>query len=808
MGTADKEVKPSSFGPTSPGGSARQPMAFWPDLLAVAGYAASTLFLFWRIVVEGMVPVGHDLFAYFYPYKAYVAEVVQRGEFPLWNPMIFMGAPLLANIQAAVLYPLDILFYLLPATDALRYSTALHVLLAAFFTYLFARVSLRLSPVSAWLAGAIFAFGGFVGARVGHPNQLHAAVWLPLLLLCLDRAVYGRSRRAAALGALAMAVQLLAGHTQEVYYSGWALGLFALYMSLFGDLHRWERLRPAAALAAMLLVGAAIAGAQLIPTLELAQESYRSGGIPFTEAVAYSVEPKGLLDSLLPLYAYAPYVEVTGYTGVLSLVLLPAALVAGRRSSYQWLLLGLVLLALVLSLGGGTRVYGWFYRLAPGFDLFRAPARWLFLYGFSVALLAGMGLDTLRSRPAGTDPRRWLERYGLWAGVAIAALVGLRFWLGGQDQELTLPHPRIVLNWWLFAAAGMVAVLLLFSRPRSRPAVGFLVALVLLELYLAADPLEYNRPTLTSLYTEPRPAYSSLVEDPSSRVLSLAKAEIALPDEGALRGRLAAFLEKGRVEDYLNYARLKEVLGPNVSMGFGIRSLDGYDGGLLPTRRYAQFKHALLQPGEYKPDLTVRAGGGQIPGSRLLGALGVSRLVVNQGAGGLGQGWEEVGMPGASAVRILRNSFALPRAYLVHRHQVVEDEKEQLELLRSADLGRLVLLDRPVDHQDPPQGGRDEVAMVRDGAGEVVVRASLEHPGFLVLSDSYYPGWMVYVDGREAELLRADYALRAVHLDAGDHEVRFSYEPRSFKLGLALSTVGLLVLLAGLLWPKASPRFR
>lgn len=165
-------------------------------------------------------------------------------------------------------------------------------------------------------------------------------------------------------------------------------------------------------------------------------------------------------------------------------------------------------------------------------------------------------------------------------------------------------------------------------------------------------------------------------------------------------------------------------------------------------------------------------------------------------------------MPGASAVRILRNSFALPRAYLVHRHQVVEDEKEQLELLRSADLGRLVLLDRPVDHQDPPQGGRDEVAMVRDGAGEVVVRASLEHPGFLVLSDSYYPGWMVYVDGREAELLRADYALRAVHLDAGDHEVRFSYEPRSFKLGLALSTVGLLVLLAGLLWPKASPRFR
>ncbi|MGE5620121.1 MAG: YfhO family protein [Sphingomonadaceae bacterium] len=800
MDVADRGDSRHFLGAAYREGAARVLAAHWPDMVAVCAYAAATAAFFWRIVVLGLVPVGYDLFAYFYPYKAYLAEVVRRGEFPLWNPMIFMGVPLLGNIQAAVLYPADLLFYLLPTTDALRYSTFLHVFLAGAFTYLFGRVTLRLSPVSAWLGGAVFAFGGFVGARVGHPNQLHAAVWLPLLLLCLEWSVERRSVRAAALGAVAFAVQVLAGHTQEVYYSVWALGLYALYLAVFGASSGRERLRPLWTLLGMLAVGLSIAGAQLLPSLELARESYRSGGIPFAEAVAFSVRLKELLSALVPLYAYAPYVEVTGYTGVISLVLWPAALAARCKTSHQWFFLGLGLLALLLSVGNDSRVYGWLFGVVPGFDLFRAPGRWLFLYCFSMSVLVGVAVEAVRGHSATVDPRRWLGRYAIGLAVAVAALVGLRFWLGGLDQELDLPHPRIVLNWWLFSSAGTAVVLLTFSRRGSRLLVGCLAALLMVDLYLAAEPLEHARPTVASLYTDPRPVYSSLLPDRSGRALSLATTKIALVDEGRLRGALSSSLEKGRVEDYLNYAKLKEALEPNVAMAFSIRSLDGYDGGLLPTRRYAKLKQFLLGAKEYKPDLTMRAAAGMVPDSRLLGYLGVDRLLVNRDTPGFDQGWVDE-TPESSSVRVLRNTAALPRAYVVHRHRVVADEEGQLDALRGLDLRETVVLEQEVEHEDPPRTGRDEVSMVRDGTNEVVVKASLEQPGFLVLSDSYYPGWKVYVDGREDRLLRANYLLRAVHLEPGDHEVRFVYDPLSFKLGLMLSAVGLPAALAASAWP-------
>ncbi|MGI5837216.1 MAG: hypothetical protein ACOX87_12125, partial [Chloroflexota bacterium] len=84
------------------------------DLLVALTYAVITVIFFWRIAGLGLVPYGFDLLAYFVPYKSYVSQLIHQGELPLWNPNIFMGAPLLANIQAAVFYPLDLLFYLMP----------------------------------------------------------------------------------------------------------------------------------------------------------------------------------------------------------------------------------------------------------------------------------------------------------------------------------------------------------------------------------------------------------------------------------------------------------------------------------------------------------------------------------------------------------------------------------------------------------------------------------------------------------------------------------------------------------------------
>ena len=78
---------------------------------------------------------------------------------------------------------------------------------------------------------------------------------------------------------------------------------------------------------------------------------------------------------------------------------------------------------------------------------------------------------------------------------------------------------------------------------------------------------------------------------------------------------------------------------------------------------------------------------------------------------------------------------------------------------------------------------------------QVMIRASLDAAGILVLADSFYPGWNAYVDGKREEILRANLFFRAVALPAGEHIVEFRYEPRSFKIGLVISVTTIFALI-------------
>ena len=112
----------------------------WGDLLAVAALEIMTLAFFWKIALTNLILTGLDVFTYFYPSRAYAAEALRRGHLPLWNPYLFMGAPFLANIQAAVFYPLNWLLIWLPAPKMVARSIVLHVFLASLFAYLYARL--------------------------------------------------------------------------------------------------------------------------------------------------------------------------------------------------------------------------------------------------------------------------------------------------------------------------------------------------------------------------------------------------------------------------------------------------------------------------------------------------------------------------------------------------------------------------------------------------------------------------------------------------------------------------------------------
>jgi hypothetical protein len=191
--------------------------------------AALALVFFWKIVFTNLILVGVDSFLYFYPYKAYVAQALGSGRFPLWNPHLFMGAPLFANMQTAILYPPHWPFLWLPAPKQVAASIVLHVVLAGWGMLAYARRSLGLGWLGALTAAIIFALGGFVGAQVEHINQLNVVAWLPWAFLLLDMSVKSKQRLAPTLGlGLVVALMILAGHAQAAYICLVGLGLYAL----------------------------------------------------------------------------------------------------------------------------------------------------------------------------------------------------------------------------------------------------------------------------------------------------------------------------------------------------------------------------------------------------------------------------------------------------------------------------------------------------------------------------------------------------------------------------------------------------
>src|SRR5439155_1992445 len=200
------------------------PATVAPDLLAVLGFIALAILLFWPVFFAGQfVPRGGgDLVSFIYPRYAFAARYVRVGVLPLWDPYLYGGQPYLADVQSGILYPPNLLAFLLfRGFDyrKLEYLTIAHYAFAGVFAYFWAR-QLRIGRFGALVAGIVWETSGFLVAHLGHYNLIAAAVWLPLVLGLLQPALEGGSFALVAAAAMALAVTTFAGHTQISLYGG------------------------------------------------------------------------------------------------------------------------------------------------------------------------------------------------------------------------------------------------------------------------------------------------------------------------------------------------------------------------------------------------------------------------------------------------------------------------------------------------------------------------------------------------------------------------------------------------------------
>lgn len=242
----------------------------------------------------------------------------------------------------------------------------------------------------------------------------------------------------------------------------------------------------------------------------------------------------------------------------------------------------------------------------------------------------------------------------------------------------------------------------------------------------------------------------------------------------------------------------EDVLKPVTGMLYGLQDVRGYD-TVIP-RQYVEY-WGLIEPPQGLPySMIHKLVRPSSLSSRYLDLLNVKYVLTTA----------TLAEPGLrlvydGEVRIYERVTALPRAFLVSRARLVSDGAALAALREPAfDPRREVVLEAPGQIQGQ---ARDQLQLATQGAtgsegearieryepSKVSIVTRSDEPAYLVLADSYFPGWRAEVDGQPTVLYRANHNFRAVQVPAGEHVVAFKYSPDSFMLGLFVSFVGLAV---------------
>ena len=420
------------------------------DALAVGFLIVWPFVFFWQVTLGQGVWFTRDVSRVYHPFAVELARALGEGRLPLWTSLLQGGFPLFAEGQVAALYPPHLLLVkLLPPEFAISIETLLHLAWAAVGIYALVR-GMRFGIPSALLAGIAFSFSGFMVQKIYHMPILWTAAWLPWLIFLLDqfqRARRDQSRTAALwffLITLAMGVQWLAGSAQIALLNSIVVAVFGFFGGLtFNNAsevwrERFKKIPQTILWVALpLLLGGGLGAVQLLPTAELVGYSVRAGGLDQDLLTLYSYSADSLKQFVSPFSQGEPSddnVELWGYVGITTLIGAATAL-GFRRDSRTLFFAGLALVALSLTVGDANPLFHLLVQL-PVLNLFRVPARYVFLFGFATAILAATTLEMLARRAA--DPHSWRPT-AVAAGVAAAAVLliivgaasrSLDFWFG------------------------------------------------------------------------------------------------------------------------------------------------------------------------------------------------------------------------------------------------------------------------------------------------------------------------------------------------------------------------------------------
>jgi hypothetical protein len=739
------------------------------EILTISALAVMAAgLLYQRLLAPGHFYVSIDSVSIHVPFRTFIQRTISLGQLPTWVPNLWMGAPFLANGDAALLYPLQLPFLVFGPATGLGWNLWLHTSLSIVSMYLLARLSLGVRPPAALAAGLAFAFGGYALTHTGLLWAVYEAPWPPLVLLSLERATNGRLGWAL-LAPPAVALGLLAGNPQELYYCSVWFSLIAAVLWLQAPTTlRGARILGIATVG--YVGGALLAAAQLLPQLQLLTLGNRAGsGLNFQEAILAGLPLMSIRDVLLPTGLLHYTGESAAWVGLIGFLLAAtgtARLFVGHTRALTACFVVMAVGSYLLALGDATPVFRLVFEWLPGMHQFRIPVRWLYPMSIAVAMLVSQGIDIIigqAERIHVARGRSWVQ-VGVPAAAALAICVlALTSWSDPHVLEAWGTRGPFATALYATVAVAFIACVLIHTR-WSQAALGMLLVGALgAELYGLARPLEWNYPSSTDIYAERHPIPAYVAAHQAGRVLSLAGNG---PNVLVMRDNTPLVVGASSVTGYstpwptsLNQP-LADVVqtASNDDATFTSRT----DLWRLIGVRYV-VASSQRQGLAHDPELFARVRDGEWVLYELIGTSG--RLATYCGAQMAEDG------PALTAA-VLKSGFRGDRLY-------VNGPTDKSLLASRCGSARIT-------------GERtDTIHAVTDMPAQ----------GWLLLTDSWYPGWAADIDGEASEVYQADHFFKAVRVPAGRHEVTFRFDPPVFHVGVVIS-VG-----AFLLWLAAIPFF-
>lgn len=780
-------------------------LSFWKNSAPFGLILVLVVIFFWKFFVFGMVPIpgdfvigtyypwldykwGYevgvpvknpittDVVSFSFPMRIAVVRMFKSGQLPLWNPYILMGTPLLANFQSAPFSFTNIFYFL---TDELN-GWSLQVISQHLFAMLFMYVLLRywkLGKPASLIGSVLYAFSGFNLIWSQWNSHTLVASFIPLLVFLQEKFITTFNKQVLIFYSIALALQIFAGYPQAVIYTFGALFIFWI-------LRIREVGKPVQKTFYLILsgiLGIGLSMVQIAPGAELLSLSQRSVELnPYNWAF---LPPSKAITFVAPDFFGSPvtrnywgpqdYTSNIGFVGVFAFIFAGFLLfVKEKPRTYIYLL---ILAALSLLMSFSTPLSKWLWDWGV-LGLRAASAhRALVIWNFAVSAMSAFGYDYfVRNNFSKRNLGGFLLVFVLTISYLAYSFYNLN--VTRQDPSSVLANGvnkyevglrNLLFPIFIFILCAIGVVLAKLRSFRKLTSV-FLFVVGVAELFRFG--WKFTPFTHRNLVYPTTPVIEFLEN---------------LPQPTRITGL--------------------KVIPMNMRMQYGLESPEGYDA--VYPQRVAQFLASL---GSSDPDATLAGRYGFVDNERshLMDLVNTKYLLAVRFDAGLKKPsssgdipanyleGNELAFEDGSTV-VLKSKDALERAFMVYDWEVIREDRKILETLldKNFPIGKKIILEEDVSLTASGEDIENKVSYIEYKETRSVIKVNSARPGMLFVSDSFYPGWKAYVDGREEKIFRADYTFRAVKVGAGNHIIEFRYHPDSFEIGLVISAFSFCLLL-------------